>query len=240
MSDIIDLMNHAKIQVALRAKTLTHRIKNKVWYNARKTIRNLPKKAVSNIGGLISMPIVPFVINTAVETAINSTIQKRRMKKQHNYSEIAAQTQTTESLRKAAKSDCKCLKTVIEKIDENHVKLKDARNNTSKSLRDFYGDENDNKTVDHLWNCALSIYEQERYEDKLMILHNTAKSYLESIEKYIIKSQNETDQLEIEFIEDIKILEEKMVLQLPELQYKNTSKNVIYPMGVNPPPNGIK
>jgi hypothetical protein len=215
-----EFMVEARAQVAARARSVSHKISTLAWYTGRKQIRHAPKTVLQSAGGLIPVPLLGSVFNAAVEAAVTKVDSDRKAKKRAKYANYAS-AQNLSSLRKAAKADAKDLKTLAATIDGNQVKLKDAQG-TQRSAMDGYFTAVRAGTVtkDHIWKAALAIYERERYEDKILVLVETARAGLKAIEDYVASSRAKTAELEEEFIEELDAIEDEL---LPRVQAPRNS-----------------
>ena len=204
-------MEGARKQVALRSQSVSHKVATLVWFTGRKQLRHSPLTALKSAGSLIPIPVLGTVVNLAVSAAVDKVVLYRQSQKQAKYRDQAS-TDNAESLRKAAKSDAKDLKTVMEKIDENNAKLHAAATTLATAVQ-IYLSHSMAQTVtkDDVWKGALAIYERERYEDKLLVFVEMARKGLESEEKYLQTNRAQTVKLEADFMAELDAIEPQIL-----------------------------
>jgi hypothetical protein len=184
-----DILTDARIQVANESRSWSHRLKTKVWYTGRKTLRHLPGTIIGSAGSPVPIPVLGSVLNAALGAAVDKVhAQSLEAKKRKYRSVLADWPEEKEALRKLAKFEAKDLKAVAEKIDGNQPKLKDAGSSVTQALQAY----NTSPTNDTAWNVAIALCEQERYINKLALLVQWAKAALKAIEDYLDKAREET------------------------------------------------
>jgi hypothetical protein len=195
------LMLEARAQVRARSKSNAHQMMTKGWYAGRKLLKKGPRKALAGVGKAIPVPVVGGLVSAAIDGACEKVVNDRKKKKQVKYA-LDASPQDVQSLRKAAKADVKAMKDVVEKINTNLPKLKDATTALDAACRTY--DTAQDPNFDQLWTVALALCERERYENKILAFVETVKKWLEeSVRVYVSASSDETDKLEKTFMEEL-------------------------------------
>lgn len=198
-------MEEARLSVERDSKTFTHKVTTMAWYTARKGIRSAPKKALSAVGGIIPVPGVGAAVNKVIEIALTKVDAARKQKKKVKYQQQASQSHL-ESLRKAAKSHAKDMKTLGDKIDGNLVKLKDAATAVTTAINAFNVEVlKDAPTKQKAWDLACALYTQAHYEDKLAVLVESVQGVLDDVTTYIDKSREQRHALEADLLATLEL-----------------------------------
>lgn len=179
--------------------SLSNQAKKMLWYKVRKEARGAPKKVIAQLVGLTPIPGVGAAINMSTEAVLKKLDAVRKDRKRSRYAAARSSGPNEgESLRKYAKVQAKGNKEVVEKIDRNLVKLKDAaaRINNAISVFNSARSASDENIADAAWNLALRIYETQHYEEKVQYLVETMHLQLDAVSDYIASSTKMTVDLE--------------------------------------------
>lgn len=212
MSWAEEFMAEALAAVSRRSKSTTHKISTMAWYTGRKQLMNAPRKAIGAVVGLAPIPGMGTIVDLALDKAVDKIKKDRLAKKMVMYSNPLLEP-NLEDLRHAAKADAKGLKETAEKIDSNHPKLKTTSNELNANLQTLaMASSAGVPTKDQLWKVAMGIYERRRYEDKIQMLVETAREYLDVVEKHISASRTQTCQLEADFLAELNAVELQVIV----------------------------
>lgn len=179
-----EILNDARKESAKNRSAIfsVHKIETKVWYDARKEIRNTPRKMIPSLLDSIPVPMLSSVISAAGEAVVGIALGKsRKSKLTHARQWKADWPDEPEAVRKLAKFEAKDLTTLAGDIDRNMVKLKDACRASDKAVGALQS-----KTTDEAIAAgAHALAETEHYVTKLGLRVAAARKALDAIEGYL-------------------------------------------------------
>jgi hypothetical protein len=232
-----EIMELAEQEVEKDWQRMPHKVATKVWYAGRKQLQGAPRKLAAKVGSFIPVPGLGSIVNAAIDVAYAKAVDARKKGKQGRYAIDAAEYQTLESLRKAAKFEAKSLKDTLEKIDTNQPKLKDASTALKTALDAFFTARVAKTPLNApAWKVALALCQRKRYEDKILFLIGTAEGYLEDLKKYVLSSMEDSTELDKDFREELDLLGKPGPEELrPEEFQRTPSSRPFSPGGASEP-----
>jgi len=206
-----ELMEAARNSASEERAASAHKLKVMLQYKVRKQVRNSPRKLVTQIGALSPIPGVGTVVSLAVEVLLDKAVAARKERKRSKYAaDRRSGTDERESLRKHAKAQAKDHKGLVEKIDGNLVKLKDASGKIIAAISEFNAARNssDIDISEKAWNLALKLYDTQYYEEKIQVLVEAMHLRLDAVSEYIASSTINTAKLEDDLFSTLEEMED--------------------------------
>lgn len=240
-----DLLAVARIDTYNNSQSLAHKIKTSAWYAARKKVLHAPRVMGPKLLGTAAskIPVIgdvaEKVVNAGAEKIVQKVLDKQKADKTKTYREaIDKGISDQEALRKNAKWEAKTVKGVIEKLEQNQVKLRDASNQMTQKVTKFIANPTDETVVAE---ALKAVCEEERYIEKLALLSAWAQAALEQIDAYISDARVTNLQAQKFMVDGINQHAEKGMVSNPLYQPPGASSaKPGMPMPSVKPPGGFR
>ena len=205
------VMAEAERAVALYRSDFMHRVSSKVYYIARKQIRNAPRTAFKSAGAGVSlatgMPVLGTITNIAAGIALDTVLAKKKQAKSVHYHAMSDASPTVENLRKTSKADTKHHKTLLDKLDGNMVKMRDALRKRDAAMQAYASamaaTPPTTPSQDVVWGLACAIYNVKHYEDKIHLLAETMAAHMATVTNFIDVSRNQSHEMEAGLVAEL-------------------------------------